>query len=387
MKRLIIAIWVAPALIYNATACAQTGTFIDRQDPADLRIADYNVNFDSILPGGSQEQQFQRIIAALQPDIMTLQEITVNPQQVADIFDAVLPLPGGQLWQASMGHTNVTVSKYPQLLIASDTVPPGQRPQIMSLIDLPNADFTQDIYLINEHYKCCSGGNQDDLRQQQSDAVINWMRDARNPGESIDLPQDTPMVVLGDLNIVGGPAPLNTLIDGNIFDEATYGLDSPPDWDGTTSTDLHPLHNGVGPDDYTWRNDNSSFAPGRLDYVIYTDSVMTPANNFVLDTTLMTPAELAATGLQEFDVVLNPPGQFDHLPLVVDFRFAGMPIVPDGDLSLDGLTNGEDVQWFADLMIAGAGGDPNRIGHGDYDQNGVVDFNDIPPFVADLLAP
>ena len=81
------------------------------------------------------------------------------------------------------------------------------------------------------------------------------------------------MAVVGDFNIVEGLDPLNTLIDGNIFDQSTYGADSPPDWDGSSSLDARPLHNIVGPDDYTWRNDSSQFDPGRLDYVIYTDSV------------------------------------------------------------------------------------------------------------------
>ena len=57
-------------------------------------------------------------------------------------------------------------------------------------------------------------------------------------------PPNTPMAVMGDLNIVDSLDPLNNLITGNIVNEATYGADSPPDWDGTVLADAHPVHNG-----------------------------------------------------------------------------------------------------------------------------------------------
>lgn len=376
---------------------AQTGTFLDRQVASDLRVVTYNVHWDSIFPDGDPDNhpfrsfekvdEFHRVIAALNPDIMCLQEVNGNrsPQDVADIFDQVLPLSGGQ-WQAMIGHSNVIVSRYPLSMFAEHTVPAGQRAQAMALVDLPNETYLTDIYLMNEHYKCCGDTDNDPQRQQQSDAVVNWMRDARSPGGFIDLPQDTPIVVLGDFNIVGGPGPLDTLLCGDISDEATYGNDSPPDWDGTCNVVLQPMHNGVGPDDYTWRNDNSSFAPGRLDYITFNDSVLTVARHFILNTTLMTQPDLDATGLQQFDVVLAPPGYFDHLPLVIDFRFPQPPISADGDVSLDGLTNGQDIPWFAELLITGTG-DPLRIAHGDYNGNDIIDLGDLSGFVDSLLTP
>ncbi len=193
----------------------------------------------------------------------------------------------------------------------------------MALVDLPDAQFNTDFYIMNNHLKCCGsvGSEEDDKRQQQGDALINWMRDARTPGENVNLPADTPMVVTGDLNIVGGLQPLNTIVTGNIINEGTYGSDSPPDWDGSSLTDAHPLHNGSGPDDYTWRNNPSGFAPGRLDYIIYSDSVLDVGNKFVLNTVDMSAAERAATGLQEFDITVDLAGdEYDHLPVVVDFR-------------------------------------------------------------------
>ncbi|MCG8408321.1 MAG: endonuclease/exonuclease/phosphatase family protein [Phycisphaerales bacterium] len=376
---------------------AQTGTFLDRPVSSDLRVVTYNVHWDSIFPDDDPNNhpfrsfdkvdEFRRVIVALNPDIMCLQEINGdrNPQDIADIFDQVLPLSGGQ-WQAMIGHSNVIVSRYPLSMMAEHTVPAGQRAQAMALVDLPNETYLSDIYLINEHYRCCGGVDNDPQRQQQSDAVVNWMRDARSPGEFISLPEDTPIVVLGDFNIVGGPGPLDTLLCGNISDEGTYGNDSPPDWDGTCNVDVHPMHNGAGSDDYTWRNDNSNFDPGRLDYITFSDSLIMAVHDFVLNTTLMSPSDLNAVGLQQFDVVLNPPGHFDHLPLVVDFRFAQPPIIADGDVNLDGVTDGRDIAWFAELLVTGTG-DTLRIAHGDYNGSGMIDLGDVSEFVDGLLSP
>ncbi|MCI0333260.1 MAG: hypothetical protein L0228_08565, partial [Planctomycetes bacterium] len=212
-------------------------------------------------------------------------------------------------------------------------------------VNRSHSGVSRTVVFMNNHFKCCGdpGGSEDALRQQQADALVNWMRDARTPDEFINLPANTPMAVVGDLNIVGLPDPLNNLLSGNIVDNATYGADSPPDWDGTSLADLHPLHNGTGPADYTWRNDTSIYDPGRLDYVLYTDSVARVANHFVLNTVDMSAADLAATGMQTYDVTITS-SNYDHLPLVADFRFIadGSP----GDYNLDRVVDMQDYDLW-----------------------------------------
>ena len=56
------------------------------------------------------------------------------------------------------------------------------------------------------------------------------------------------MLILGDLNIVEVFTPLDTLLNGHIVNQFTYGEDSAPDWDETPIVDVHPLHNVGGPD-------------------------------------------------------------------------------------------------------------------------------------------
>jgi endonuclease/exonuclease/phosphatase family metal-dependent hydrolase len=319
---------------------AQTGTFIDRLDPSDLRVVSYNPYWDTIFPDVNPDQanKFARLVNALDPDVLCLQEISRSAAEVASLMDGIAPLAGGGSWQAHQGRNSVIVSKYPLSMTATATVPSGQYDLAMALVDLPDDRFTADFYVMNDHFKCCEGSTNDAKRQRQADALVNWMRDARTPGENIDLPDGTALAVIGDLNMVGSLQPLTTLITGDIYYNTWYGPDSPPDWDGTDATDAHPLHNGVGPEDYTWRNDWGVYDPGRLDYIIYTDSVISESYKFVLNTVTMSAADLAAAGLQTYDVCLDDAGiNYDHLPVVVDFARTTI------DCNLNGVLDSDDI--------------------------------------------
>ena len=311
--------------------------FIDRDEPSDLRVVDYNILWNNIFPEISEQNsaRFGRVVRALCPDVICIQEIGVtswmleeNPnardwtaEDVAAQLNDVAPLAAGGTWHAFRGSDTVIISRFPLTMTRTNTVPPGEREQAIALVDLPDDVYDFDLYVMNNHFKCCGGTDNDPRRQQQSDSIIAWIRDARTPGGEIDLPEDTAVIVCGDLNIVGGFQPVQTLIDGDIVDETTYGDDFSPDADGTAMTDAHPLHNIVGPDDYTWRNDNDKWAPGRLDYIVYSDSVLPAVKKFILDTTLMSDAGLKAAGLQRLDVAVDNEGkEIDHYPLVIDFR-------------------------------------------------------------------
>jgi hypothetical protein len=122
------------------------------------------------------------------------------------------------------------------------------------------------------------------------------------------------MVVAGDMNLVGGARQVRTLVAGEIADEGTFGPSRPPDWDGTAFADADPRHAG-GLDTFTWRAAEDSFAPGKLDYIIYSDSVLTLGNGFVLATEELEPLILERYGLHPRDTL----DASDHLPVVADF--------------------------------------------------------------------
>lgn len=316
-----------------------TGVFLDRESGNMLRVVSYNIKWNSVFPDvdANVAPKFARVLAALDPDVIGFQEIGVNPgdrdkpnavkknaDDVRALLNQLRPLPDGGTWHAAGAFSNVIASKYP-VQIAGESPSPSRedRGAAVALVDLPDALFPADLYVINTHHKCCEAEKNDPRRQSQSDAIMSWIRDAREPGGKIQLPERTAIIVLGDLNLVGGPGPLETLVTGNIGDEAKFGPDFAPDWDQTSFTDAHPRHNITGTDDWTWRDDSSPFPPGRLDFVIYSDSVLEVTKSFALNTTLMSDEDLSAAGLHKFDVAKDDEGrEFDHLPLVVDFLFA-----------------------------------------------------------------
>lgn len=312
------------------------GEFLAAPDAGVLRVMSYNINWDSIFPEGDRENhefriadrqdEFIRLVAAIQPDVLCLQEVNSrrDTRQVADLLTAAL---GGTPWNATGARDNVILSRYPVLSdgYALGVVPlPLDLLQAAALVDLPDAEFgSRDVYLVCSHFKSSGGADDIALRQRQADVIIHELADARTPGDSIDLPDLTPLLVLGDFNIydTDPAAHFDTLLSGDIADENRYGSDSPPDWDGTALADAMPSLNAQGLKFYTWREFNSSFRPGALDRILYSDSVLTLLNTFVLDTTGLSPQALAQYGLLAEDVLLDDmPNNYDHLPLIADFQ-------------------------------------------------------------------
>ena len=313
--------------------------FLEKKNARDIRMMSFNVGWDSIFPDDdpwndrwrqdSSGPQFDRIVKAVTPDILCLQEISPlrDPQQVGDILDTLLPLENGRKWQTHQGLDNIIASRFNLEEKAARLVQSGSITsfgQVMALVDLPDDSYERDLYLICAHFKSQGGQANIQARQEHADAIIADMGDARTPGGEIDLPFGTPIMAMGDFNVYDtDPAHhLTTLLTGDIENEDKYGPDSKPDWDGTDLADALPHHNGAGADTYTWRDDTQEFNPGTLDRILYTDSVIQVENAFVLNTEIMSPEDLAAAGLKAGDVLLDPAtGRYDHLPMAVDIAF------------------------------------------------------------------
>ncbi|NOX59855.1 MAG: hypothetical protein GXP29_13500 [Planctomycetes bacterium] len=309
-----------------------------RDDPLDVRIVTYNHN-RNFIDDSNTDAEFNRILIALDPDIICFQEFPsgISVSDIENRMDGILPTAGG--WQVHFGLfagiRTVLVSRFPLTIRRTDTIPASStRGVTIALADLPDADYSRDVYLLGVHLKCCgnAGGSEDQKRQDSADAIANWLGDARGvaraSGNNIVLPTDTPMVVLGDFNMVGGPQPEDTITTGNIQDEGMYGVDVSGDWDVSDITNLMPADPFTG-DTFTWQG-SGQFAPSALDRIFYTDSIITVANSFILNTNTMTGSALAAAGLQSGDTLAS--NSSDHLPVVVDLRFGlGCSIDPDCD--------------------------------------------------------
>jgi endonuclease/exonuclease/phosphatase family metal-dependent hydrolase len=298
----------------------------------------YNVNWDSIFPEDDPENHdlraydrvdsFRRIIQAIRPDVVCLQEINDRRRErdLAEFIGRLLGDPEAERWQAAHVRDDVIASRF-GLAVEGYELMTGSVLHILdqaaALVDLPDDAYgTTDLYVICSHFT--SGGGLDDIfmRTRQADVIMRQVNDFETPGGRLDLPPGTPFVILGDFNAYDSdPARhLRTMIQGDIYDGSRYGMDFRPDWDGTALEDARPSLNGQGIHFYTWRNDGSPFSPWALDRVIFSDSVLQANNAFVLDTMRLEPDPLAAYGLRREDVLLEAAsGNYDHLPVVVDF--------------------------------------------------------------------
>ena len=85
----------------------------------------------------------------------------------------------------------------------------------------------------------------------------------------------------------------SAVVRGSAFRKSkSSGNGAPLDWDNSDLTDVLCRHADARMD-YTWRNDGSAYPPGRLDYMIVSDAVMTVQKSFTLRTEEMSAARLA----------------------------------------------------------------------------------------------
>ena len=126
------------------------------------------------------------------------------------------------------------------------------------------------------------------------------------------------------MNFVGFAGQRETFLTGDIFDNAKFGDDFIPDWDSTNFTDLKPFTTDM-PMSFTWYDEDNSFSPGRLDYIIYSSSVLKEENSFVLFTPALDADTLTKYNLEERDVV----SASDHLPVVGDFSLKNLTNIND----------------------------------------------------------
>lgn len=313
----------------------QASNAFDRQQPTDIRVMSWNVKANSIFPpNGVRQESFARIVRAIDPDVIALQEVLRRElvAELTQLMNEYIPLENGGSWHVHGVSDNALVSRYPMRWRGGERAVPYPLPQFgvpdfylgfaSVLVDLPERFGATDLLLVATHKK--SGGDTEDVRQRQihADTIVRWMRDIRDSDQSEDVADNTPVVILGDMNAVPNASlqPLETLLTGDIADEKTFGPDFRIDWDGTDMADANPSHNGLNHEYYTWRNDGEPFPPSALDRILFTDSVMTVRRGFVMNTMTMSPEDLANLGLQKTDALYGrDPSYYDHLPLVVDF--------------------------------------------------------------------
>lgn len=273
----------------------------DKEQAADLRVSTQNAHNDGLYDGALQPK-FRRLYQATQPEIINLQEIYDHPAtETRNLFTSWL----GGTWYAADVNDCQTISRYP---IEGTWAIDGN---LAILLDT-SAALGQKMLIINCHLPCCTD---ESGRQREVDHILQFLRDAMyESGGLLDIPAGTVIAPIGDMNFVGVARSLRSLLTGDIVDEALYGEDFDPDWDGSDFADLVSRQTEKRMA-YTWRSDTSTFWPGRLDFMIHTDSAVTIGNHYLVYTHEMSGGSLSAHGLQAADSDAS-----DHLLQVADLR-------------------------------------------------------------------
>ncbi len=279
---------------------------LEKNDDQNVRILSYNVWSDGLF-NSERQPRFERIIKALEPDIMGFQE-AYDGNDIEALFEDWLPEVNWHV--SSEWNGNYVVSKYPILYQGNHSW------KSMGVLLDTEEDLGTPLFFINSHFSCC-GAN--DNRQEQVDELMGVIRELKDGGGPFTLAEGTPIVHVGDFNLVGYRQQLVTLTDGDIVDEDSFGIDFLPDWDDSPFTDLFSTHTHVRMG-YTWRKDGSQWNPGKLDYILYTDSVLEPDKHFVLNTLAMPEEDLSNYDLELEDTNIAS----DHLPRVMDIRVSNL---------------------------------------------------------------
>lgn len=268
--------------------------------PSDaVRVVSFNV-----LKTGptSRPELFQRILRALAPDIVLLQEWD-EPGSIEPWFNTMLPESGP--WSVRSGEGGVAIASRhalagagPDAVVIAPEGPEARAYRPVRVVTALAQTPIGGVLLASVHLKCCgtAGGVEDRTRLAEARAVNAAVH------KGIDDDRVAHVVIAGDFNLVGSRPPL---------DLARAGLDA----DGTDLliADARVLGDFAY---YTWSDAASDFSPGRLDFMAFSDASATMATAFVLDTARLGPAALAAAGLRADDSAAAS----DHLPVVVDLR-------------------------------------------------------------------
>lgn len=264
-----------------------------RRTPRTVRIMSWNVLRDAPFKSSTDLARFLRVLTAVQPDIVLLQEIYDEPTtEILALFRKNLQLPTGFEWQIARNHDCVTVSSLPI---------EGSWPSNGNLV---SRHATEDILgyqllIGNAHLPCCTDG--EDGRIAESANMLNLIEVRLN--DTTPAPQS--LLIGGDLNS-GGLAP-------ELIDLTT----------GPVPLEMASARHVYQYDQFSWGSRGSSFGSSKLDFLLFDPATVMRYKAFLIDTDLLPASALTALGLVSNDTYLA--NQSDHLPLVVDLISPALP--------------------------------------------------------------
>lgn len=295
---------------------------LNRPGASAVRLVSYNAvnNFDRELNSlfiEERQPSYRRIFRALGPDVIALQEVyDQTAARVEETAESTLGFADEWTWK-KQGQDLVLGSRFP--ILDTHAIPGYEEYESGAFLLDAREALGSRLVVVNMHPPCCNyeaeGGDpsSDAQRQRVVDGVMAFVRAVKNGEGPFGVPSDLPIAILGDMNFVGSAQQPRTLRTGEIVNQDDFGPSVTPDWDDTPLLDSRPRQIG-SPMHVTWIDTESSFPPGRLDYVYVTDSVLEVTHEFVLHTPVLPEEVLQTHDLQPGDT----KAASDHLPVVVD---------------------------------------------------------------------
>ncbi len=380
-----------------------------KQDPRDVRVMTWNV-FDGLCSSNDKVEALDnwaalaRIVAALKPDVLLLQETGDNTgngtgggvdsvselQTTIDLFfhGGTDPFNGGteitswvQKYDADYDlvnvfvtnatdnfNRNVIISRYPfadlngdgravlhdLMFIFDDEYAPGGQGGIRGFqfveLDLPDENYGGDLVVANAHLKAGSSGSDHTQRHEAAQNTAYFVDYLLN-GAGTGFPDpngrilDNPTVT----SILNGATPVILGGDWN-EDEQSNGHKGPVDWltraettggtDGTDRDRSDAIHDDARE---PFTNSRTTRGTNKLDYIAWQDSIAVLRHAFIFDSLEVDDVDLPPE-LQdmEFDGMFASNLASDHLPVIADFILPE-PIDCPADFNGDGTVGAADL--------------------------------------------
>ena len=253
-------------------------------------------------------EPFVRVLAAINPDVIFLQELTErsSASQLESFLNQRLSSETSNEWTVIFGEGGgnlrcAVASKLPlELAEPFEVLPyPDWPDRSLRVAGAVITTANRRLLCVSVHFRCCGGigSQQDFIRILEAETIREELRKLTESG-SIDG-----VIVAGDLNLVGSRRPLDllttrlALTDLSLIEAEPYQLDS--------------LSNA------TWSDRKQPFVPGRLDYLLFSQRTLAAPSSFVFDTHDLSPPTLRRLGLRTDDT----GSASDHFPVVVDVQW------------------------------------------------------------------
>ncbi len=317
-----------------------------------VRVESFNVlSYNS--PGSAEYNALVRIVQALDPDILLVQE-AANDAGRAAFESAFSEYPYRHLGAADGGgNRQQTFSRWPLINVANIYAGGFTRPSARVDVDIDPGNPGAELRIYNCHWKSGSADTDWDLRAAMAAAIrndINTLRTTR---------PDFRIIIAGDMNEEPGDTDLASVYS--------------PQYDMNLIDKIDPFTGSRA----------TRLASGRnIDHFVVSDTVNARVQaRFIFNTDTYLPAPPAPC-LETDSLVAS-----DHLTIIMDVN---MVEFRPGDMNTDGVVDNGDIDAFVLALTNPA---QFRVSYpwvelievADVNADGVIDNGDIDAFIALLL--